>query len=124
MPDLATVSPTTATTALTPPPAPSAPPTDAAKTDKPSRPGVVETLIGRSNAISDQETKSLGEINAKIMQFGDWSAYYFRTVGSLMVERNDSVGFDTDQIHYRGKWRATGGFQDLTAVNSLKASVS
>jgi len=61
--------------------------------------------------------------NARIATFGDWSAYYLRTVGNLIVERNDSVGFDTDQVHFRGKWRADGAFADLTAVNLLKQSV-
>jgi hypothetical protein len=60
----------------------------------------------------------------KVVFFGDWNAYYFRTVGDLMVERNDSVGFATDEVFFRGKWRAAGGAQDLTAINLMKQSVS
>lgn len=61
--------------------------------------------------------------NAKILFYGDWNAYYFRTVGNLLVERNDSVGFATDEAFFRGKWRAAGGYQDLTAINLQKQSV-
>lgn len=62
--------------------------------------------------------------NAKIAFFGDWSAFYTRLVGDPVVERNDSALFTTDEVAFRGKWRAAGGYQDLTAVNLLKRSVS
>lgn len=61
--------------------------------------------------------------NAKTVFFGDWSAFYVRLVGDPIVERNDSVLFQTDQAAFRGKWRSAGGFTDLTAVNLLKQSV-
>jgi HK97 family phage major capsid protein len=62
--------------------------------------------------------------NAKILYFGDMSSYYVRTVGSMMIERNDSVGFAEDQSYFRGKWRADAGAADLTAINAMKMSVS
>jgi HK97 family phage major capsid protein len=62
--------------------------------------------------------------NAKTVFFGDWSAFYTRLVGDPVVERNDSVLFTSDQVAFRGKWRAAGGYQDLTAVNLLKQSVT
>ena len=62
--------------------------------------------------------------NAKIMYFGDWSSFYLRTVGELMVERNDSVGFAADNVLFRGKWRADSAAADLKAISLLKASVS
>jgi HK97 family phage major capsid protein len=61
--------------------------------------------------------------NAKVLFFGDWNSYYFRTVGNLMVERSDEAGFSTDEVFFRGKWRADGGAADLTAINLLKRSV-
>ena len=61
--------------------------------------------------------------NAKILFFGDWNALYARFVGDPIIERNDSVGFKSDEISFRGKWRAAAGYQDLTAVNLLKQSV-
>lgn len=67
--------------------------------------------------------------NAKIVAFGDFSAYYIRTVGSIMVERDDSRYFDTDQIGFRAKWRVDGDCIDPTtggnvgAINILKQSV-
>ena len=54
----------------------------------------------------------------------DWRGFFARYVGSPMIERNDSVGFATDETFFRGKWRAAGDYQDLTAVNLLKMSVS
>lgn len=62
--------------------------------------------------------------NAKILFFGDWNGFYARFVGDPIIERNDSVGFKEDDVYFRGKWRAAGGYQDLTAVNLLKMSVS
>lgn len=61
--------------------------------------------------------------NNKILFFGDWNGFILRTVGDVLVERNDSVGFATDEVWFRGKWRADGEYQDLTAVNLLKQSV-
>ena len=61
--------------------------------------------------------------NAKILFFGDWRSYYSRFVGNPLVERNDSVSWKNDEVSFRGKWRAAGGYQDLTAVNLLKQSV-
>lgn len=61
--------------------------------------------------------------NAKIVAFGDWSAYYLRQVGSLVVERDESRYFDTDEVGFRGKWRVDGDVIDLTALNMLKQSV-
>jgi len=62
--------------------------------------------------------------NAKVLFFGDWNGFYARFVGDPIVERNDSVGFKEDDVYFRGKWRAAGGYQDLTAVNVLKMSVT
>ena len=61
--------------------------------------------------------------NAKTMVFGDWSAYYIRQVGSLVVERDDSVYFATDEVGFRGKWRVDGDVIDLTALNRLRQAV-
>ena len=61
--------------------------------------------------------------NAKIVAFGDWSAYYLRQVGPLVIERDESRYFDTDEVGFRGKWRVDGDVIDLTALNLLKQSV-
>ena len=62
--------------------------------------------------------------NAKIAFFGDWSSFYFRTVGELMVERNDSVGFTTDTVAFRGKWRGDAAAADLTAINFMAQRIA
>jgi HK97 family phage major capsid protein len=61
--------------------------------------------------------------NNKTVAFGDMSAYYVRTVGNPVIERDDSRYFDTDEIGFRGKWRVDGDLLDTTAVNVLKQSV-
>lgn len=71
---------------------------------------------------TDPNVASLAS-NAKVIAFGDWSAYYIRQVGSLVVERDDSRYFDTDEVGFRGKWRADGDVIDLTALNLMKRSV-
>jgi HK97 family phage major capsid protein len=80
-----------------------------------------DQLLGRS-FYTDPNVASMAS-NAKILFFGDWNSYYFRLVGNLMVERNDSVGFATDEAFFRGKWRAASDAQDLTAINLMKQSV-
>jgi HK97 family phage major capsid protein len=61
--------------------------------------------------------------NNKTVAFGDMSAYYVRTVGNPVIERDDSRYFDTDEIGFRGKWRVDGDLLDTTAVNVMKQSV-
>jgi HK97 family phage major capsid protein len=80
-----------------------------------------DSLLGRP-FFTDPNVASMAS-NAKILFFGDWNSYYFRLVGNLLVERNDSVGFATDEVYFRGKWRAASDAADLTAVNLLKQSV-
>jgi HK97 family phage major capsid protein len=71
---------------------------------------------------TDPNVASLAS-NAKVMVFGDFSAYYIRTVGPVVLERDDSRFFDTDETAIRGKWRVDGDVVDVTALNLLKQSV-
>lgn len=61
--------------------------------------------------------------NAVVAAFGAWDAYYVRTVGNFVIERDDSRYFDTDEAGFRGKWRVDGDVIDTTAFNILKNSV-
>jgi len=62
--------------------------------------------------------------NAKVLFFGDWNSFVFRSVGSgPIVDRSDVAGFTTDDVLFRGKWRTGGAYVDLTGVNLLKQSV-
>lgn len=81
-----------------------------------------DTLLGHP-FYTDSNVAAMAS-NAKVLFFGDWNGFILRTVGDLMVERNDSVGFATDEVFFRGKWRADGEYVDLNAVNLLKMSVS
>jgi HK97 family phage major capsid protein len=60
---------------------------------------------------------------ATVMAFGDWSAYYVRLVGGLVIERSDEYAFNTDLVTFRGKQRIDGDFIDLTATNRLRRTV-
>lgn len=71
---------------------------------------------------TDPNVASLAS-NAVVLAFGDWNGYYLRTVGSVALERDSSVGFSTDETFFRGKWRVDGDYQDTTAVNVMKRSV-
>ena len=62
--------------------------------------------------------------NAVVGAFGAWDAYYIRTVGNFVIERDDSRYFDTDEVGFRGKWRVDGDVIDTTAINIIKNSVS
>ena len=61
--------------------------------------------------------------NAKTIAFGDLSAYYIRIVGNTMIERDDSVGFATDEVFFRAKLRTDSDLLDTTAVNALVQTV-
>lgn len=65
---------------------------------------------------------SLGS-NAKIIGFGDFSKYYVRQVGNILVDSDSSRYFDTDQTGFRGRARIDGDLVDLTAFNVIKRSV-
>lgn len=71
---------------------------------------------------TDPNVASLAS-NARIVAFGDFSAYYIRQVGNVVIERSDDYAFNVDEVTFRGKWRVDGDYIDLTAVNLLKQSV-
>lgn len=83
--------------------------------------GVPDRLLGFP-VYTGAYVASLGS-NNKIIGFGDFSAYYIRTVGNIMLESDASRYFDTDQTGFRGKWRIDGDLIDATAFNILKRSV-
>jgi HK97 family phage major capsid protein len=60
---------------------------------------------------------------ARVVAFGDWSAYYIRQVGDVVIERSDEYAFNVDEATFRGKWRVDGDYIDLTAVNLLQQAV-
>lgn len=72
---------------------------------------------------TDPNVASLAS-NAKIMAFGDFSAYYIRQVGNFVFERSDDYAFNVDEITFRGKWRVDGDVIDVTALNIMKNSVT
>ena len=83
--------------------------------------GQPDTLLGFPVYI-DPNVASIAS-NARIAAFGDWSSFYLRTVGNVMIDRDDSRYFDTDQVGFRGKTRVDLDQIDLTATNIIKESV-
>jgi HK97 family phage major capsid protein len=61
--------------------------------------------------------------NARIAAAVDYSAYYVRTVGDVVIERSNDYGFNTDSVWFRAKLRAGGNLLDLNAVNSIVMNV-
>lgn len=83
--------------------------------------GQPDRLLGHP-VYTDPNVASLAS-NAKVVAFGDFSAYYVRTVGPVRLERDDSVYFATDESAIRGKWRVDGDLIDTAAINIIKRSV-
>jgi HK97 family phage major capsid protein len=84
--------------------------------------GTPDRLFG-DPVYRDPNVAAMGS-DAKTVAYGDFSAYYIRTVGNVVVERDDSRYFDTDQVAFRGKWRVDGDLIDTTAVNALHQAVT
>ncbi len=76
------------------------------------------TLLG-DPAFTDPNVASVASTN-KVMAYGDWSAYFLRTVGDLVFERDDSYAFDKDLSTFRAKWRVDGRVMDTAAFNVLR----
>lgn len=81
----------------------------------------VDALLGFP-VYTDPNVASLAS-NARIIGFGDFSAYYIRQVGDFMIERSDDFRFDVDEVSFRGKWRVDGDLIESTAWNIIKRSV-
>jgi HK97 family phage major capsid protein len=58
--------------------------------------------------------------DARVVAFGDFSAYYARTVSpNLRIGRSTDLAFDKNQTAIRGLMRVDGGLADTTAINYL-----
>jgi hypothetical protein len=62
--------------------------------------------------------------HARVLGFVDYSAYFTRTVGDILVERtHGGQYFNVDNVGNRGKWRVDGDLADLNAGASLVQNV-
>lgn len=61
--------------------------------------------------------------NARIIAYADWSAYYIRTVGDIVVERSDDYAFNRDMTTLRCKWRVDGDLIDYGAGVTMVQNV-
>jgi HK97 family phage major capsid protein len=83
--------------------------------------GEPDRLMGYP-VFTDPNCASQGS-NAVVATFGWFGEYVIRTVGSPIVERDNSVYFATDQVAVRGKWRVDGDHLDVSALNNLVQNV-
>jgi HK97 family phage major capsid protein len=85
--------------------------------------GQPDTLLGY-RVETDAGVASLAS-NAKVVAFGDWSAYWIRDVVGLRLERSDDLYFNLNQTAFRGLLRTDGNLVDTQgpAINIMKRSV-
>jgi HK97 family phage major capsid protein len=83
--------------------------------------GAPDTLLGFP-AYTDPSVASCAS-NARIMGFGDFSAYYVRMT-PVLFERSDDFAFSSDLVTFRCKVRADADLIDASAWNVLKQSVT
>ena len=79
--------------------------------------GTPDRLFGHPVYI-DSNIAAAGS-GAKTIAFGDLSALYIRIVGNPTIERDDSVGFATDEAYFRAKIRTDSDLIDTSAVNAI-----
>ncbi|MGO1048796.1 phage major capsid protein [Crossiella sp. CA198] len=84
------------------------------------RVGEPSTILGKP-VLNDVAVPALAA-DAKVMSFGDLSAYYVRFAGALHVDRSEHVAFNTDQISWRFIQRADGVLMDDRAVTLVKTA--
>lgn len=68
---------------------------------------------------TDPNVASLASNNI-VGLFGDFSTYYMRSVGNVMIDSSTERYFDTDQTGFRGKWRVDGGYIDTNGVVAIR----
>lgn len=62
--------------------------------------------------------------DAKVLAYGDFSAYYIRDVSGFRLERSDDLYFDKNQVAFRGLLRTDGDLIDSHAINALHQAVT
>jgi HK97 family phage major capsid protein len=83
--------------------------------------GEPDRLLGYP-VYTDPNVASLAS-NARVMAFGDFSAYFVRHVGDVLLERSDDFAFDRDLVTLRAKWRVDGDLMDTNAMVSMVRNV-
>lgn len=62
--------------------------------------------------------------DAKIIAYGDFSAFYIRDVAGFRLERSDDLYFDKNQVAFRGILRTDSNLIDSNAINALHQAVT
>ena len=85
--------------------------------------GQPDRLLGYP-VFTDPNVASLAS-SAKIIAFGDFSAYYIRDVRGVRLERSDHFAFGKNHVAFRGLLRTDGDLADTTgAINIMIARVA
>lgn len=84
--------------------------------------GQPDTVLGKP-VYANPAMASFG-VNAKILAFGDFSAYYIRDVSPLRFERSDEFAFGTDLVSFRALFRTDGALVDANAIKVYACAAS
>lgn len=84
--------------------------------------GQPDTFLG-DPVFFDPNVASMAS-DAKIVLYGDFSAYYIRDVAGFRLERSDDLYFDKNQVAFRGLLRTDGDLIDTNAINALHQAVT
>lgn len=79
--------------------------------------GQPDTFLG-APVYFDPNVASMAS-SAKIVYYGDWSAYYIRDTRNFRLERSDDLYFDKNQVAFRGLLRTDGDLIDNFALTCL-----
>lgn len=83
--------------------------------------GQPDTFLGYP-VFTDPNVASLAS-NARVVAFGDFSAFYIRDVRDLRLERSDHLAFDKNQIAFRGQLRSDADLIDTNAIKHQARNV-
>jgi HK97 family phage major capsid protein len=61
--------------------------------------------------------------NARVMAYGDFSAYFIHHVGGVIFERSDDYAFNQDLATFRANWWVDGDLMDQAAIKSMIQNV-
>jgi HK97 family phage major capsid protein len=84
--------------------------------------GQPDTFLG-DPVFFDPNVASMAS-DAKVIAYGDFSAYYIRDVSGFRLERSDDLLFNKNQVAFRGLLRTDGDLIDTNAINILHQAVS
>lgn len=81
--------------------------------------GAPDVILGRP-VYTDPGMAAAATLSAKVILFGDLSAYYVRLAGGVRAETSKDFAFDTDEVVWRFLQRADGVLVDSNATAAVE----